>query len=276
MTAASSQLVDTHCHLNLGVFEGELEAVLERAAQAGIIKILVPGIDLETSQRSVDLAHRYQGVYAAVGVHPHEAEKWNHSLALELKKLAGDPDVVALGEIGLDYYRNHSGPEEQRRAFRDQLEIALELELPVVIHNREAMEEILAILDEISADIPDSLQGRTGVLHAYSSSAQAASKAIGEGFYIGIAGPITFRNADHLRSTVSELPLDRLLTETDAPYLTPEPHRGKRNEPGNVRYVAEAIAGTREIMIDKVVSQAGANAVALFQWDDETTNSHLL
>lgn len=276
MTQSPAAIVDTHCHLNMAAFEPDLDAVLNRARDAGITKILIPGIDLGSSQRALALADQHPGLYAAVGVHPHDAEKWDSSTAEQLNALARHPRVVAIGEIGLDYYRNYSDPEVQRRVFQQQLELASELQLPVIIHNREAMHDILPILESWSANLPDSLVGRAGVLHAFSSDGDSASKVIDQGFYIGIAGPITFRNADELRRLVSQVPLERVLTETDSPYLTPEPYRGKRNEPGYVRFVATEIASTCQVESERVLEQISSNAIRLFQWNHEITNSHLL
>lgn len=276
MTSVSAPLVDTHCHLNMAVFEDDLEAVLQRAQEAGITKILVPGTDLETSRRAVALAGEHPGVYAAVGFHPHDAESWTANSRSDLKKLADQPKVIAIGEIGLDYYRNYSAPEVQRKVFQEQLDLARELGLPVVIHNREAIHDILPILKQWAGDLPETLKGRSGVLHAFSADPEAASKAIGLGFYIGVAGPITFRKAEALRGLVGVLPQDRILTETDAPYMTPDPHRGKRNEPGYVQYVAAAIANTRQVDIDMTREQTAVNARVLFQWNHEITNSYIL
>ncbi|MDF1499815.1 MAG: TatD family hydrolase [Anaerolineales bacterium] len=276
MKTRPAPFVDTHCHLNLAAFQNDLEAVLERAHDAGITKILVPGTDFETSQRAVTLAGQHPGVYAAVGFHPHDAQKWDRSNASQLKQLAEHPGVVAIGEIGLDYYRNLSGREVQRRAFEEQLELAIELELPVIVHNRDATTDVLAMINEWVKELPQNLQGRAGVLHAFSADEIAASNAIEMGFYIGIAGPVTFQKAEALRSLVSNLPIKRILTETDAPYLTPDPHRGKRNEPGHVQFVAAAIAETRQVELEQAKGQMAANARILFQWNHELSNSNIL
>ncbi|MGD2057781.1 MAG: TatD family hydrolase [Anaerolineales bacterium] len=276
MTHSPAAIVDTHCHLNLAAFKPDLDAVLERASDAGITKILVPGMDLASSQQAISLANEHPALYAAVGVHPHDAKKWSSSTREQLEKLARDPKVVAIGEIGLDFYRNYSDPEIQRQAFKKQLELASDLQLPVIIHNREAGHDILPILEDWSASLPTPLIGRAGVLHAFSSDGESASKVIEQGFYLGIAGPITFRNAESLRELVGKVPLERLLTETDAPYLTPEPYRGKRNEPGYVRYVATEIASICQVESERVHEQTSANALKLFQWNHETTNSYIL
>jgi TatD DNase family protein len=262
--------------LNLAAFKQDINQVLKRAYEAGITKILIPGTDLENSQQAVSIASENDGIYAAVGIHPHEAASWQNSSRSELRALAQQPEVVAIGEIGLDYYRNYSDPQIQREVFEAQLELAIELKLPVIIHNRDAIDDILTILNVWIQDLPGVLKNRAGVLHAYSSDEKSASKALDMGFYIGIAGPITFRNAEALRSLVGTLPLERILTETDAPYLTPDPHRGKRNEPGYVQYVATAIANTCQVDFDQAKEQMAVNASALFQWNHEITNSYVL
>ena len=276
MTSAPAPLVDTHCHLNMAVFEDDLDAVLQRAHEAGITKILIPGTDFDNSRRAISLASQNPGIYAAVGFHPHDAKNWTANSHSDLEELAGQPQVVAIGEIGLDYHHNYSDPELQRKVFQDQLELARELELPVVIHNREAIHDILPLLEQWSAGLPEPLIGRCGVLHAFSADQEAASKAIDLGFYIGIAGPITFRKSDALRDMVGMLPLERILTETDAPYMTPDPHRGKRNEPSHVQFITAAIANTRQVDVDRARDQTAVNARALFQWNHEITNSYVL
>ena len=276
MKSASAPLVDTHCHLNAAAFDEDLESVISRARQAGITKILIPGTDLDSSRRSISLAKQHPDLYAAVGVHPHDAKSWRPSTIAELIELTKEPEVVAVGEIGLDYYRNYSKPEIQREVFRNQLTLAKEAELPIIVHNREAIEDLLPILKEWVQDLPRPLKTRAGVLHAFSASVDAASKAIDMGFYIGIAGPVTFRNAEALRRIVRQIPLERILTETDAPYLTPDPHRGKRNEPGYVQFVATAIANTRQVEVDQAKEQMVVNARVLFRWNHAITNSYIL
>jgi TatD DNase family protein len=276
MNVAPASLVDTHCHLNMAIFEKDFDSVLDRAREAGITKILIPGIDLETSKLAIKLAGQHPGLYAAVGIHPHDAKKWKESSRSDLQELASHPEVVAIGEIGLDYYRNYSEPDLQQKVFREQLDLAGELGLPVIVHNRDAIEDVLSILVEWTSNLTKPLRNHTGVLHAFSSHSDSASKAIDMGFYIGIAGPITFRKAEALRDLVATLPMERILTETDAPYLTPEPHRGKRNEPGYVQFVADAIASTRQVDLDQAREQTAVNASVLFRWNHELTDSHVL
>ena len=268
-------LVDTHCHLNLAAFVDDLPLVIERARQAGVRKILVPGLDLVTSRRAVELAERHPEIYAAVGIHPHFAKLWDAETAQALRALAGSPKVVAIGEIGLDYHRNLSSPEQQRAAFQAQLALARSLEFAVVVHTREAIDDALPLLEDWRRELPKDLQARAGVLHAFSSHEAAASQAIQQGFYIGIAGPITFPNAGALRQMASHLPLDRLLIETDAPYLAPVPYRGKRNEPAYVRAAAATLAEIRAIDLETVTRQIADNAQALFRWNHESTDRNV-
>ncbi len=236
-----SGLTDTHCHLNLPEYSGDLEAVLARARAAGVSHIVVPGVDLETSRIAVELASKNGDVHAAVGIHPHYASGWDPQDIRELRDLAQSAQVLAIGEIGLDFYRDHAPRQEQREVFQAQLELALELCLPVIVHQRESMAEILDTLLQYDGETPPDLQGRRGVLHAFSGDAEFASIAVEKGFYLGVAGPITYRKADALRATIGDTPLERLLTETDSPYLSPEPVRGRRNEPANVRHIVDQL-----------------------------------
>ena len=263
-------LTDTHCHLNLNTFEEILEPVLERARQRGIRRILVPGIDLETSRAAIDLAARYSDLYAAVGVHPGDAATWNEGTLLALEELARHPKVVAIGEIGLDYYRDRAPRPQQRQIFRTQLGLAAELELPVVIHNRESLEDLWQELSDWQAGLEISaspLARRPGVLHSYDGTLETALQAIGKGFFIGISGPVTFKNAVERQAVVAALPLNHLFLETDAPYLTPHPYRGQwPNEPAHVAYVAKKIAELHNLPTETVIKTTWENAAKLFKW----------
>lgn len=269
-------LVDTHCHLDFDSFAGDLESVLERARDAGLVRILNPAIDLDSSQAVAALVKAHAEVYAAVGVHPNSASTWDRSSLVELRRLAGSPKVCAIGEIGLDYYRDRAPRDVQRAAFADQLELAAELELPVVIHtrnaspdDRQALQDALESLAGWQASLAaghSELAARPGVLHSYSGDLACAERAVGMNFFIGITGPVTFKNAFELREVISELPLECLLIETDAPFLTPHPHRGERNEPAHVRFVAEKIAEIHHQTFDSVVKLTSENAERLFRW----------
>ncbi len=263
-------LTDTHCHLNLNTFQEQLESVLERAWERGIGRILIPGIDLETSRSAVALAERYEALYAAVGVHPGDASTWTEDTLPALRELARHPKVVAVGEIGLDYYRDRSPRPLQRQVFRAQLELAAELELPVVIHNRESIADLwgeLSAWQDALEQNGSALSGRPGVLHSYDGTLDTAQQAISKGFFIGVSGPVTFKNAGERQSVVSALPLEHVLIETDAPYLTPHPYRGRwPNEPSYVAFVAEKIAELHGLPIETVTRTTWQNAVQVFHW----------
>ena len=262
-------LIDTHCHLNFDAFDHDRGEVLKRARQAEVDRIVIPSIDLETCQAVVDLANEYPELYAAVGVHPNEALSWNEDTADRLRGLAEQSCVVAIGEIGLDYYRDRAPRDLQQRVFQEQLSLAAELSLPVIIHNRQATADVLEILAEWQTELLAAnpmLAEHPGVLHSFSGDQAAADQALHLGFFIGITGPVTFRNAPELQSVVAHLPLDRILVETDAPFLTPHPYRGKRNEPAYVRLVAEKIAQIHNLPLEMVSEVTSGNAGRLFNW----------
>jgi TatD DNase family protein len=269
-------LVDTHCHLYFDSFKDDLKEVLERARQAGVRRILTPGIDLETSRAAVRLADETEEIYAAVGFHPTELKTWKPECLNELRSLARHPKVVAIGEIGIDYYHDRSPKSLQARILKEQLELAAELELPVVIHlrnqsmdDRQASADLLEILlgwqRELAAS-GSALAGRPGVLHSFSDDLETASQAMHSGFFIGVTGPVTYKNAAMLRMVVEGAPLENLLIETDAPFLTPHPYRGKRNEPAYVRFVAEKIGEIRGQPYELIVERTGESAGRLFNW----------
>jgi TatD DNase family protein len=258
-------LIDTHAHLDFRQFDHDRQAVLRRAAEAGVRAIVTVGTDLASSRRAVALADGNHPVFAAVGMHPHDAAKLDGETLAQLRVLAQQPRVVAVGEIGLDYYRNRSPREAQRRAFRAQLAWAAKLGKPVIIHDRDAHEEVLATLSDWAAGLEGTpLAGRLGVLHTFSGDLTMAERAIDLGFYISISGPVTYKNERRLPEIVRALPLDRLLVETDCPFLTPHPHRGRRNEPAYVRLVAERIAGLRDMDVDELAQATTENAQRLF------------
>jgi len=263
-------LTDTHCHLDFRAFDEDRDAVLARAWEAGLTRVLNPGIDLESSRRAVALAERHANVFAAVGVHPNDAATWDDHTLDELRALAAHPKVVAIGEIGLDYYRDRAPHDLQDRVFRAQLDLAAETGLPVIVHVREAMADVLAVLQEWvtalrAAESP--LSERPGVLHSFFGTADDAAQALEMGFYLGITGPVTFKNAGEQQRLVSGLPLTGLLIETDAPFLTPHPHRGRRNEPAYVQHTAAKIAELQHQPLAVVAQQTGANAARLFRWE---------
>ena len=273
---SSAELVDTHCHLVLPEMAGDLAQVLERAQRAGVQTVVVPGVDLETSRRAVELAEATPGVYAAIGLHPHYAEAWSAQAQAELKAMAGSPRVVAVGEIGLDYYRNLAPAETQQLAFRNQLDLAGEIGRPVILHSREALGEVLAAIEAWLAKSTGAGSRPIGVLHAYAGGAEEAQRAIELGLLLGVAGPITYPKAERLRQVVAGLPLSSLVVETDAPYMTPAPYRGRRNEPAHVALVAAGLAAALDRPPADVGMETSANAARLFGWMDEHTNRNLL
>jgi TatD DNase family protein len=260
-------LIDTHAHLDFRQFDDDRNAVLDRAWQAGLIAIITIGIDLKTSRAAVALAEAHERVFATVGFHPHDAKTADDAALVELRDLARHSRVVAIGEMGLDFYRDRSPRDVQRRVFRRQLQIAAELGKPVVVHDREAHADTLEILRQWIAESQTTFSEYRGVLHCFSGNLALAQAVIELGFFIGVDGPITYRNARKLPDIVKALPLDRLLVETDAPFLTPHPHRGQRNEPAYVRLVAEKIADTKNLPLEEVAQATTANAKALFQLD---------
>jgi len=261
-------LVDSHAHLDFAKYDADREAVIERARGAGLVAIITIGVDRPSSRRAVELATRHEMVYAAVGVHPHDAQTLGGDTLSELRELARKPQVVAVGEIGLDYYRDLSPRDVQRRAFQAQLAWAAKLGKPVIIHDRDAHADIMTQLTEWAAALAGSpLAGRLGVLHTFSGDLKMAEQAIELGFYISISGPVTYKKAGRLVEIVKELPLDRLLVETDCPFLTPQPHRGQRNEPAYVRFVAERIAALRGMAFDELAAATTANAQRLFRFE---------
>jgi TatD DNase family protein len=261
-------LIDTHCHLDHPQFDADREAVIARARQAGVMRMITIGTGLLSSREAVALAECFEGVYAAVGIHPHEAKDCDDTALAELEQLAQHPKVVAIGEIGLDFYRDWSPREAQAWAFEAQLALATRLGLPVIIHDRDAHEAVLETLrrwttgDGVGAQFI--APAHRGVLHSFSGGTAVAEAALAPGFCLGFTGPVTFPKANELREVVAAVPLERILVETDAPFLTPQANRGRRNEPAYVRFVAEGVAGVKGLSFEAVAAQTTANAEALF------------
>ena len=261
-------LVDTHAHLDFEKFDRDRPAVLARAREAGVVAIVTIGVDLPSSQEAVALAEAHEAVYATVGMHPHDAKALDGEVLARLRDLGGHEKVVAVGEIGLDFYRDLSPRDVQRRAFRAQLAWAARLGKPVVIHDREAHGQIMEVLSGWAVEQGGSpLEGRLGVLHTFSGDLVMAERAIELGFYLSISGPVTYKNARRLAEVVRAVPLERLLVETDSPFLAPHPHRGKRNEPAYVHLVAERVAEIKGLPLDKVAAATTANAERLFGFE---------
>ncbi len=250
--------MDTHAHLDIEEYDEDREEVIRRARDAGVRFIINASFDLPSSERSVKLAKQHPFIYALVGVHPHDAEDVPENYLTRLGELAGSPGVVAIGEIGLDYYRDLSPRQVQQKVFREQLALCRHLDFPVVIHDRDAHGDLIDILKK------DGIGNRGGVLHCYSGSWEMAKLCIAMGFYISIAGPVTFPNASKLKDIAGKIPLERLLTETDCPYLAPQARRGKRNEPAYVRYVVDEIALLRGMEPDDLAAAVLENAKAVF------------
>lgn len=251
-------LIDSHAHINDRRFAADREEVLARARGAGLAGIVNVGFDLPSSAECLELADKYPFLYAAVGVHPHDAGEVPPDYLDRLRELARHPKVVALGEMGLDYYRDLSPRETQRKVFREQLALARELNLPVIIHDRDAHTDVLDILRR------DGLGPRGGVMHCFSGDWEVARECLDLGLYISLAGPVTYPNAQKVREVAARVPLERLLVETDCPYLPPQPWRGKRNEPAYVRCVAEEIARLRGISFAEVALASARNCQHLF------------
>lgn len=249
------RLIDSHAHLDFRQFDNDRESVIQQAREAGLVAIVNIGTDLASSQATVALAEQHDFIYATLGVHPHSAKTVIPAVLDELRALARHPKVVAVGEIGLDYYRDLSPRPVQRQAFADQLALATDLGLPVVIHSREAHDDVIAALRG---------WGGIGVMHSYSAGPGRLEDVLELGLYVGISGPVTFPKAHALRAVAAAVPLERLLVETDCPYLTPEPYRGRRNQPAYVRYVVEAVARAREVSAETVARATADNVRRLF------------
>lgn len=251
-------LFDTHAHIAEEEYELDREEVLERARGAGVAYINNVGYNLESSRRAITLAENHDMVYASVGFHPHNAIEAEPGYLEELKNMSAHPRVVALGEIGLDYYRDLSPREMQRKVFREQLSLARELSLPVIIHDRDAHGDLMDILRDLR------LGAAGGVMHCYSGSWEMAQECLAMGFYISIAGPVTYQNASRLKDVAGRVPMDRLLLETDAPYLTPSPHRGKRNEPSYIVFTAAEMAALKGMNVEELAKTCTENGRRLF------------
>ncbi len=262
-------LVDSHCHIDIDQFDQDRAEVMARARAAGVGLMVIPGIDLEQNRRALVLAESHADVYVAVGVHPNSSAEPPMGWLEEVRRLAAHPKVVAIGEIGLDYYWREATPEQQAAALWAQLGLAAELGLPVIIHCREAYDDVAAVLSEwagrVTAEQPP-LAARPfwGVLHAFGGEMALAEAAYGWNFVLGLGGPVTFKNARRLHEVAVQARLDRLMLETDAPYLTPHPRRGKRNEPAYTRLVAERLAELRGCTVDEVAATTTATALRFY------------
>ena len=247
---------DTHAHYDDRAFDEDREALLQGLGEGAVKLIIDPGCDAPSSRRALELAERFDFVYAAVGLHPEELDKYSPESFEEICSMARHPRCVAIGEIGLDYYWDASHKEEQKALFRRQIELALELDKPVIVHDREAHGDCL----EIVRDYP----GLRGVFHCYSGSAEMAKELLKLGWYLGFDGPVTYKNARKALEVLELCPMDRMLMETDSPYLSPVPMRGKRNDSSNLKYVAEKIAQVKGISPEQAAALTLANGCRLF------------
>lgn len=250
--------IDTHMHLLAVQFDQDRAEVLERAAVNRVTRMIEIGYDLASSRAAVALTEQYPHIYAVVGIQPHYALEADDTWLQTIRQLAAHPKVVAIGEIGLDYYHDRAPHDLQEHLFRQQLALARELDKPVVIHSRDAQADTVRILQ--------SVKGQPGIMHSFSGDWAYAEACLDVGFYLSFSGPVTFKKATELHDVAQRVPLDRMLTETDSPYLSPHPLRGKRNEPGNVRIVAERLAALREMPIDELAAAVWSNAETIFRF----------
>lgn len=252
-------MIDSHCHLEDERFHGEVAETLQRMREAGVDRCILAGSDEETSERIVRLTEQFTYVYGVVGVHPHEAKFFTPATLDRLEQWLSSPHVVGVGEIGLDYYYDHSPRERQREALAAQIDLAYNRQVPAVFHVRDAHGEFTDMLRARVGRLPQ------GVMHCYTGSLESAKVYLNLGLYISFSGSVTFKNARNLQEVARYVPLDRLLIETDSPYLAPVPMRGKRNEPAYVRYVAEKVAELRDMDVNALADQAARNTERLFK-----------
>lgn len=252
-------LFDTHVHLNARQFMDDREVVIERAFAAGVKEMVVVGFDDETIPLAIEIAESYETIYAAIGWHPVDAIDYTAEKLAWIESLTQHPKVVAIGEMGLDYYWDTSPKEVQEKAFREQIRLAKKVDLPIIIHNREATDDVLRILKEEEAHTIG------GIMHCFSGNVEQAEESLALNFHVSLGGPVTFKNAVDPKEVAKMVPLDKLLIETDAPYLAPHPNRGKRNEPAYVTLVAEQIAQLRNMSYEEIAAITTENARRIFR-----------
>ncbi len=250
-------MIDTHAHLDFPNFKEDFDAVLQRAEENNIESIVCVGIDEESCFRVVELADTYPHIWATVGVHPHDAQNVSRRYLLLLEELAASPQVIAIGETGLDYNKNRSPRKVQQKVFREQLQLAVRVNKPVVIHCRDAHEDLLKIIVE------EGIEQIGGIMHCFSGDKEFARRTLDLGLYISFAGPVTYPKSHRLREVVEEVPLERILLETDCPFLAPQPVRGKRNEPAYVKYVYETVADLKGISVQELHKYCRQNLQSL-------------
>ena len=273
-------LTDTHCHLDFNKFDEDREAMIQRALDASVERMLVPALELESCKAVIQLANSHSNIFAAVGFHPTDIEGWDDMSITNLRNLVQtEKKILAIGEIGLDYYwvKEAEKQAQQREVLRQQLNLAQEVSLPVIIHMREendawfgqASIDLLKIITEWQNELQAQdhpLAKKPGVLHSFNGNLETAQKAIQHNFYIGVTGPVTYKNAEEKRQVIRQLSLARILIETDSPFLTPIPHRGKRNEPAFVAHIADKIAESHDTTREQVAQITSDNAQHLFGW----------
>lgn len=260
--------VDTHCHLNLFQPTNVLDQIIENAISHGITRIMVPGIDLDSSIEAIRIAEKYEIVYAAVGYHPNDANKWTEESYTTLQKLAQHPKVKAIGEIGLDFYRDHAPASVQIKVFQEQLRLSEVTNKPVIVHSRNSLMEVINILlDWSTSNISRNPNKIFGVMHAFEGDLEQARKIVEHNFFVGIGGPVTYKNAHEKHSIATNLKIDKILLETDSPFLSPHPVRGKTNEPANIKFIAEKIATLTEKPLKWVSQETTKNANRIFAWE---------
>lgn len=247
-------LIDTHCHFNHPQFARDANLAIDRAYAQGVLAMIVVGYDRASSRRAMELADSDPRLYASVGIHPHDASEWDRATETEMRAWANHSRVVAIGEIGLDYYRNLAPRDVQMSAFRSQLLLARDVGLPVIIHCRDAYDDTLDLLEEVGA------RSNHGVMHCWAGTANEAQRTVELGLHLGFGGTTTYKNADNVRESLKGIPEHAILLETDAPYLSPIPHRGKRNEPAFLREVAQQVAVIRDLSVNDVEALTTTNA----------------
>ena len=254
-------MLDSHCHVYPTTYGDEVDEVLARARAAGVSPMVVIGAggSMDLCRAALEVAERHEDVYATAGIHPHEASAWTPDLAVELAAICEHPKVVAVGEMGLDYHYDYSPREVQNATFRAQVEVARAVGKPIVIHNRESDEDCIRVFTEAR------LEEVGGVVHCFTSSWALAKAALDRGFYIGFTGIVSFKNAEGVRDVLRKTPRDRIVIETDSPYLAPIPHRGRKNEPAFVRHVGEAVARALDLSVEEVDAMTTANAKRLYR-----------
>ena len=250
--------IDTHSHLFYPNFEDDLDDVIQRAKDSGVDFILVPATDLATAKEVINLTEKYDMIYGAVGIHPHDTKDWDPSLLNEIENLTSHKKIVAIGEIGLDYFYDYSPKEKQIEAFKSQIDLALKLDLPIIVHNRDSDEDMMEIINSYCGS------GLKAQFHCFNGSLNDAKELMHMGYMISFTGNITFKKADELREVLKNVRIDQILLETDSPFLTPVPFRGKRNEPAYVKYIAEQVAEAHGLSIEEVGRITSFNAFRMF------------